>query len=105
MPVKALGKLLAKAQMTEEVKHSCDDDATDDNGCPDDEGPGGNEGSKDSKESKDETIDKFNDLIHYDHSIFPLLSKSSSPGSLSHPANEDLLHLFKKDIHCPPPNC
>lgn len=108
LPLKALGKLLARAQMTEEVKHSCEkddcggDDTGDDGfgGCDDDDDAG-----KDSKEGKDDTIEKYNDIIHHHHSVFRIFTGGASHTGLTHPADEDVLHLFIKDIHCPPPNC
>ena len=114
LPLKALGRLLAKAQMTEEVKHSCDkdddgcsgDDIGDDGcgGCDDDDADDA-DGNKDSKENKEDTVEKYSGIFCHEYSTFPILTGSTSRGTLTHPADEDLLHLFIKDIHCPPPNC
>lgn len=102
VPVKALGRLIAKAQMTEEVKGSCDSD--DDGGCADDN----TKDSKDTKDEKekDENAEKYNDLLHYEriHSD-QLLAITGPQNKFTLWTSEDLIHLFTKDIHCPPPNC
>lgn len=102
LPAKALGKLIAKAQMTEEVKHSCDNDNDDDCGSSGDDSKDG----KDGKDDKDEISEKYNEIF-YPYRPIPLHTVSFVPPNkkLNIWTSEDLIHLFTKDIHCPPPNC
>lgn len=86
LPVRAIGKLLAKNQQTEEVKDDCcdtDDDSKEDN----------------SKEAK------YNDLFHhYYPPAVTCKAKTQESNAIVH--RSDALHdCHIKDIHCPPPNC
>lgn len=104
LPAKALGKLIAKAQMTEEVKQSCDNDSDDNSGCSDDDSKEGKDG-KDEKE-KDEATEKYNDVFHHPRPTSEYVTSfAQSAKQLNIWTSEDLIHLFTKDIHCPPPNC
>ncbi len=94
-PVKALGRLIAKAQMTEEVKQCCDDDGS----CGDDDC------SKDGKDGKDDVETLPGDLFLTTVSDIVTSVHTSSQVTVMPWLSEELIHLYKKDIHCPPPNC
>jgi hypothetical protein len=106
LPVRALGKMIAKAQMTEEVKGDCDDDA---NNCTDDTdadgGDGDGKGSKTGTE-KETSQSKIDDLHFVDakRDISFLFTFRINDKKVL-PPDDDLIQLFVKDIHCPPPNC
>lgn len=105
LPVRALGKMIAKAQMTEEVKGDCDDDA--DHGT-DDTDYGGDGDTKDGKTDteKETSISKIDDLVFMDvRNDESLLFSIIITQKKVLPPDDDLIHLFVKDIHCPPPNC
>ena len=103
LPVRALGKMIAKAQMTEEVKGDCDDDTSHDTNDTDSGGDG-----KDCKTDteKETSLSKVDDL-HFTEVrrdvffSFTLLIDNKK----ALPPDDDLIHLFVKDIHCRPPNC
>lgn len=102
VPAKALGKLISKAQMTEEVKSSCDNNCDDDGDCDND----ASKDSKDGKDEKDETTEKYNNLIHQDRALTEHTTIAvNTTNKTTFWTSEDLIHLFTKDIHCPPPNC
>jgi len=88
LPVKAIGKLIAKRQMTEEVKNDCDDD--------DDAGD----------DSDDDTLETLKEacLHHHSNDIVGRLTFALS-AQLYRQGAEDLPSAHVKDIHCPPPNC
>lgn len=108
LPAKALGKLIAKAQMTEEVKHSCDNGSDDGSGNSDDDSKDDDKDGKDEKDQdeKDESSEKYNSFFQQDRPTTEYFFTTANPGkSLIIWASENLIHLFTKDIHCPPPNC
>lgn len=85
LPIKAIGKILAKNQLTEEVKNDCDDDADD----IDDDGT------------------EFLPDLYLEHNAF---SFSESPAITGHVspvmhAEDRLPNSHVLDIVCPPPNC
>ena len=86
LPVKAIGKLLAKNQMTEEVKSDCDE---------------GNTNSTD-----DDSLERLKDLCVHNH-IPPGLATAliGLKADAQHHGEEDLPNSHIRDIHCPPPNC
>lgn len=86
LPVKAIGKLLAKNQMTEEVKSDCDEDGADD--------------------TDDDSLERIKDLCSYNH-IPPgfAMALTGLKADAQHHGEEDLPNSHIKDIHCPPPNC
>lgn len=106
LPVRALGKMIAKAQMTEEVKGDCDDNA--DNGADDTTDGGGDGDNKDNKTNADKetSIGKIEDLHLIDvNSVISFSFTLRANNKIALPPDDDLIHLFVKDIHCPPPNC
>ncbi len=84
LPVKAIGKLLAKNQ-TEEVKDDCCDEGDD---TPDTE--------------KEE---KYNDLYCYHDQVTPVTVVSTTRKVTVFHTSDHLPDMHVKDIHCPPPNC
>ncbi len=82
LPVKAIGKLIAKGTQTEEVKED-----------------GGDDKGLDGKDGK------FDDLFFYTPS--PFTSVANDPVTTLHlfRNSTDLTDTHVKDIHCPPPNC
>ncbi len=92
LPIKAIGKLLAKNQMTEEVKQDCSD--TDD------------DNKEDSKEGKDDNKEgKYNDLFHNIHAATPIGDLAIKKKVISNHGSDDLPNSYVEDIICPPPNC
>jgi len=88
LPVKAIGRMLAKNQMTEEVKQDCQDldDDTDDGGYGDGD-------------------DLFNDIICHHPYDFVLTPVADRHIITAFHFIDDLPNSHIADIHCPPPNC
>jgi len=95
-PVRAWGRLLAKAQLTEEVKQCCDDDGS----CGDDDCR-----PKDGKDGTDDAETFLSDLFLTSLSDITTSVHITSQVIVIPWLSEELIHLYKKDIHCPPPNC
>jgi hypothetical protein len=96
LPVKAIGKLLSKSQLTEEVKGDCQD--TDDTNDTDDSG------DLDDYDDGDENPLKemiFDHIANEKFLPYTLILNNS----WHHHADDDLPNSHTKDIHCPPPNC
>ncbi len=96
LPVKAIGKLLSKSQLTEEVKGDCQD--TDDTNDTDDSGD-----LDDYDDGDDSPLKEM--MFHH-----PVLDKLSNyvfvaDNTWHHHADDGLPNSHTKDIHCPPPNC
>jgi len=88
LPVKAIGKIIAKRQMTEEVKNDCDgdDDASDD--------------------SKDDDLETLKEACLHKHYNTAIAGRTLALSTyLYRHGEEDLPNSHVKDIHCPPPNC
>lgn len=88
LPVKELGKVLFKGQMTEEVHESCDADCSDD--CPT---------SKVKKESE------FNKILCIANESIALQSYINTQLHTATHKTECLPKHFVADITTPPPNC
>lgn len=85
LPVRTLGKMLAKNQLTEEVKEDC-------GGCDDDL----------SDSCKDDSYS--NNTYSFDFALAIHIGAGSC-NIKDIQFNDDLPNSHVKDIHCPPPNC
>lgn len=83
IPMKVIGKLLAKGQTEEEVKHSSDD-------CKDD---------------GDGKTGKYNDLMSYCHHEFSVSEPAVKNQVWEMHRSEDVPAAPVTEIPCPPPNC
>jgi hypothetical protein len=80
LPMRAIGKIIAKGQLTEEVKEDC---------CNADDSDAGNGN------------DMFCLFPEYNSVVSVAEKQAATPVF----CNEDLPSDHIKDIHCPPPNC
>lgn len=86
LPVKAIGKILAKQQLTEEVKNDCDGD---------------DDGADDSDD-----LEPLKEAYPHNFNYSERTARAFAPGVyLYRHGKEDLPNSHVKDIHCPPPNC
>lgn len=94
--MKAIGKLLAKNQLTEEVKSDCQD--TDDSNDTDDSGD-----VDDYDDGDDNPLKEM--FFHHSVNEAPTAHFSYLTITWQHHIDDDLPNSHIKDIHCPPPNC